>query len=206
VVGWVSKIHFNFWNVMEYSLGFFGGAGLCYGVLTGQWEKEEQTRLPAKQIFHISMIALIIPFIIWQQRFEWKKIEETYSHLSKNDTTHIISLIRWGTLMLIVGVAAYWINRYKQKGMSELLEIQRFFYSHWLLYTLLSLIITGAFISIYRIEQYLYLVNYLIVIALIGKLTPDFQPTELKVSHSIKLFGVIIGILGIAAWIAIQIH
>jgi hypothetical protein len=37
-------------------------------------------------------------------------------------------------------------------------------------------------------------------------MTPDFQPTELKVSHSVKLLGVIIGILGISAWIAIQIH
>ena len=152
------------------------------------------------------MVALIIPFIIWQQSFVWKKIEETYSPLLQGDTSFINASIRWFTLILIVGVAAYWINRYRQKGMTEPLEIQKFFYSHWLLYAVLSLIITGAFISIYRIEQYLYLVNYLIVIAFIGKLTPDFQPTELKVSHSVKLLGVIIGILGISAWIAVQIH
>jgi hypothetical protein len=191
---------------MEYSVGFFGGAGLCYGVLTSQWEKEEETRLPTKQLFHLSMVALIIPFIIWQQSFVWKKIEETYSPLLQGDTSFINAAIRWFTLILIVGVATYWINRYRQKGMTEPLEIQKFFYSHWLLYTVLSLIITGAFISIYRIEQYLYLVNYLIVIAFIGKLTPDFQPTALNVSHSVKLLGIIIGILGISAWIAIQIH
>ena len=152
------------------------------------------------------MVALIIPFIIWQQSFVWKKIEETYSPLLQGDTTFINAAIRWFTLILIVGVATYWINRYRQKGMTEPLEIQKFFYSHWLLYTVLSLIITGAFISIYRIEQYLYLVNYLIVITFIGKLTPDFQPTQLKVSHSVKLLGVIGVVLGISAWIAIQIH
>jgi len=206
VVGWVSKIHFNFWNVMEYSVGFFGGAGLCYGVLTSQWEKEEETRLPAKQLFHLSMVALIIPFIIWQQSFIWKKIQETYSPLLQGDSSFIYASIRWFTLILIVSVAAYWINKYRNKGITEPLEIQKFFYSHWLLYTVLSLIITGAFISVYRIEQYLYLVNYLIVVAFIGKLTPDFQPTELKISHSVKILVIIAGILGLAAWIAIQIH
>jgi hypothetical protein len=109
-------------------------------------------------------------------------------------------------LILIVSVAAYWINNYRLKGISELVEIQKFFYSHWLLYTVLSLIITGAFISIYRIEQYLYLVNYLIVIAFIGKLTPDFQPTEFQLGHPVKLLFLIISLLGIVAWVATQIH
>jgi hypothetical protein len=206
VVGWISKIHFNFWNVMEYSLGFFGGAGLCYGVLTSIWEKEEETRLPAKQLFHLSMIALIIPLIMWQQSFEWKRIQETYGPLLNGDASFITSFAIWVPLIIILAVAAYWITKYNNKGITEPLEIQKFFYSHWIIYTVLSLIITGAFISIYRIEQYLYLVNYFIVISFIGKLTPDFQPTEFQLGHPVKLLFLIISLLGIVAWVATQIH
>jgi hypothetical protein len=37
VMGNVSGIGFNFWNVMEYSIGFFGGAGMAYATLTSSW-------------------------------------------------------------------------------------------------------------------------------------------------------------------------
>lgn len=36
-LGRVSGIGFNWWNVMEFSLGFFGGLGLAYGVFTRDW-------------------------------------------------------------------------------------------------------------------------------------------------------------------------
>lgn len=206
VAGWVSKIHFNFWNVMEYSLGFFGGAGMCYGVLTGIWEREEETRLPAKQLFHLSMISLIIPLIMWQQSFEWKRIQETYSPLLGGDDATVYFLVRWVPLFLILAVAAFWMVKYNKKGITDSMEIRKFFYSHWILYLLLSLIITGAIISIYRIEQYLYLVNYFIVLLFIGKFTPVFQPTEFNLGAPVKLLFVVMSVLGIAAWLATQLH
>jgi len=39
IVGTVSGIDFNWWNVMEFTLGFFGGLGMAYGVLTREWPK-----------------------------------------------------------------------------------------------------------------------------------------------------------------------
>ena len=32
-----SSLPFNFWNIMEYSIGFFGGLGMAYGTLTSRW-------------------------------------------------------------------------------------------------------------------------------------------------------------------------
>lgn len=34
VLGIASEIDFNFWNVMEYSIGFFGGIGMAFGTFT----------------------------------------------------------------------------------------------------------------------------------------------------------------------------
>lgn len=38
-MGKVSGVSFNWWNVMEFSLGFFGGLGMAYGVFTRKWPK-----------------------------------------------------------------------------------------------------------------------------------------------------------------------
>src|SRR5687768_13929405 len=37
VLGSGSSLPFNFWNIMEYSIGFFGGLGMAYGTLTSSW-------------------------------------------------------------------------------------------------------------------------------------------------------------------------
>ncbi|HYH56438.1 MAG TPA: hypothetical protein VD772_07490, partial [Anseongella sp.] len=36
-LGTVSGISFNWWNAMEYSLGFFGGLGMAYGIAREKW-------------------------------------------------------------------------------------------------------------------------------------------------------------------------
>ena len=39
VLGSTSGIQYNWWNVMEFILGFFGGLGMVYAVLTREWPK-----------------------------------------------------------------------------------------------------------------------------------------------------------------------
>ncbi|MFC2123389.1 hypothetical protein ACFLU5_01155 [Bacteroidota bacterium] len=36
-LGITAEIHYNWWNVMEFTLGFFGGLGMVYAVLTREW-------------------------------------------------------------------------------------------------------------------------------------------------------------------------
>src|SRR5690606_29488854 len=40
IIGKTWDVPFNMWNVMEYSIGFFGGLGMAYGVFSSQWPKE----------------------------------------------------------------------------------------------------------------------------------------------------------------------
>ena len=37
LLGNTAGINYNWWNVMEFTLGFFGGSGMAYAVLTNQW-------------------------------------------------------------------------------------------------------------------------------------------------------------------------
>ena len=105
VLGTVSEIHFNFWNVMEYSLGFFGGIGLAYGTLTAEWEPEEQeSSVGKKQWFHLLMLVLIIPYIMWQQNFEWERIQSTYVKL---DGTYQFKNVGTGKYTITVSYTGY---------------------------------------------------------------------------------------------------
>ena len=65
VMGIVSGIHFNFWNVMEYSIGFFGGAGMAYGTFTSEWETTDKQASRSRLLAPVVILTLLIPFIVW---------------------------------------------------------------------------------------------------------------------------------------------
>jgi hypothetical protein len=66
--------------------------------------------------------------------------------------------------------------------------------------------VTGAFISTYRIEQYLYLVNFAIIFFLIDRTEPEINPRTLKLFTGLKNAGVILVFIGILAAIAVSSH
>ena len=207
VLGRVSEIHFNFWNVMEYSLGFFGGIGLAYGTFTSKWEQEAQDEfVTTKQIFSLVMLVGIIPFIMWQQNFEWDRIQETFVKLISTDDSTFYLCVQWGSLLLILLMAIYWIARFKSYSEINYSSLRHFFFGHWLLYIALSFIITGAFVSIYRPEQYLYLFNYAIVFLLINKVSPSFTTQSFQFSRYVKGFVSILIAIMLLSFILIHTH
>jgi hypothetical protein len=207
VLGSVSEIHFNFWNVMEYSLGFFGGIGLAYGTLTAEWEPEEQENsVGKKQWFHLLMLVLIIPYIMWQQNFEWERIQSTYVKLLATDDQSVYNLVIYGSLILTLVMGIYWVAKFRKTVAFSFEEVRKFFFGHWLLYILLSYIVTGAIISTYRIEQYLYLINFFIILLLINRANGEFKPAPFSYVKVFKVFGAIILFISLLAFILIQTH
>jgi hypothetical protein len=207
VLGSVSEIHFNFWNVMEYSLGFFGGVGLAYSTLTTEWEPEEQENTGGKkQLFHLIMLVLIIPYIMWQQNFEWERIQSTYVKLLATDNQSVYNLVIYGSLILTLAMGIYWVAKFRKTSAFSFGEVRKFFFGHWLLYITLSYVVTGAIISTYRIEQYLYLINFFIILLLINKVSGEFKPERFSFGKAFKFFGAIILFISLLAFILIQTH
>jgi len=58
-VGSSAEIQYNWWNVMEFTLGFFGGLGMIYAVLTREWPKSVKPSGTANWIAVIFLFALI---------------------------------------------------------------------------------------------------------------------------------------------------
>lgn len=210
VLGHISGIKFNFWNVMEYSLGFFGGLGMAYGTLTSHWEKGENTRPKSKVWFPLLMVVLVIPFIVWEQSFGLERLQGIFSKIEVAAESPMIPFVQWISIGLVLAFTAVWWMRFYQNKPDPLSntanEASTLFLGHWGLYVLFSLFVTGAFMSGYRIEQYLYIVNWVIVAFLIGKTQPDFTPKPLAPKKWAINFGVLLVFFALLTLILINSH
>jgi hypothetical protein len=109
-------------------------------------------------------------------------------------------------VVLIVGAGAYWIFRFKKFETLDYTEVKTFFFGHWALYIALSFLITGAFISTYRVEQYLYIVNFVVIFFLIDRTEPEIIPRSLKLFAGLKNAAIVLVFIGILAAIAVSSH
>jgi len=189
ILGNVSGVKFNFWNVMEYSIGFFGGIGMAYGTFTSVWISCNKKISRNKLLAPLIIIVLIIPFVVWDQSFEKERLVEMISLINPVvDGINLARNIQWSALFSVLIMASFWLYyfyfRFKEKTIEiDYQDILRFFFSHFGLYTFLSILITGAFLSTYRIEQYLYIVNILVIYFLINRFQPQFSNRGFHISR-----------------------
>ena len=211
VLGNVMEIPFNFWNVMEYSLGFFGGLGMAYGTFTSQWENTEPTQKRSSNFVPLLLVVLFIPFIVWDQSFVMKDLIQNYSKIVSGDVESIALVIQVIAFFLLLLHAGYVLLRYHYLQKSDLIQythndVRVFFTSHFGLYIIYTLLITGAVVSTYRIEQYLYIVNYVIILAVLPRMTPSFEPKEINTAKWGLNFLIVIVFIAVLAIIAINTH
>ena len=195
---------------MEYSLGFFGGLGMAYGTLTSHWEKGTDTQPKSKVWFPLLMAVLVIPFIVWDQSFGLERLQGIFSKIDVAADSPMLPFVQWVSIGLILVFTAFWWMRFYQNKPNSLSnttnEIYTLFLGHWGLYVVFSLLITGAFMSGYRIEQYLYIANWIIVAFLIGKTQPEFTPKPLAPKKWAINLGILIVFFALLTLILISSH
>lgn len=211
VMGSVSQIHFNFWNVMEYSIGFFGGVGMAYGTFTSSWDMAIDRPKRSGLLFPLLMLVLVIPFIVWDQSFGSERVEGIYKNIAGANfltTSRVVQLVALALLLIMSGV---WIKRFYWDKAAENLsfsyvDIRAFFIGHWGLYIAYSFLITGAFMSDYRIEQYLYVANILVITALLGKIKLGFADQGVNFGRWAIALLVVLIFMALITLVAINSH
>ena len=211
VLGNAAEIPFNFWNVMEYSLGFFGGAGMAYGTFTSKWEVDGDEQKRRSNFLPLLLVVLFIPFVVWDQTFTLENIEKTYSKLITGNTEVILVAIQFIAFALIIIQTAYVLVKYYYQQRDNLLTFSRqnvliLFTGYFGIYTLFSLLITGAIVSTYRIEQYLYILNMGVILWALPNLKPFFTTRKVSADKWGLNFLFVLLIIAILALIAINIH
>ena len=211
VVGNSLEIPFNFWNVMEYTLGFFGGVGMAYGTFTSHWEVEDGEPAGKSNFILILLLILFIPFVVWDQTFTLDNIQNTYSKLIDRNTDIISVVIQAIAFMLIILQIAYVLVKYHYQQSENAPAYTRqhvliLFVSYFAVYVLFSQLITGAIISTYRIEQYLYIVNMAVIIWALPNLNSELSKRKTNLDQWGINFGLVLLIIAVLALVAINIH
>jgi hypothetical protein len=202
VLGSSLQIPFNLWNVMEYSIGFFGGGGMAYGTLTASWPPAVS---PSRHVNGVALLLLVafIPFVVWDQSFVPSRIQDI---VGINGDTFAVRAIAFAA---IAAMAIFILIRYQVKQPGPLVHyseqrIKILFLVYAGVYTFLSFLLTG--IWVHPLEQYLYLVNLGAVFIILPQLQGQVDAREVRLSSWALVLGYILVLLALLAVVARYAH
>ncbi|HTE33785.1 MAG TPA: hypothetical protein VK666_25565 [Chryseolinea sp.] len=195
----------NLWNVMEYSIGFFGGLGMAYATFTSAWHKSEVKRDGFSNTVPILLLTLVIPFIVWDQSFTMEKLS---SLLNVGGTEQWITWVQVTSLLLIAAVT--WLllirdQRAIRKRRDYDFNAIRYLFTVYLgVFTLLSFLVTGVYV--HPFEQYLYIINIAMVLIISGRVVPSFTVAVEPPFQRPFTFILVMLILAASAFVMINSH
>lgn len=208
ILGYILEINFNMWNVMEYSIGFFGGISMAYGVFTSAWP--EESLIPEKWENKTAFLLLFvfIPFIV----FANSRLYEVLSGSgAENKAFHDITL--FGTISAIIIITAVavmaWIRTTRAVNAFGRKDAMIFLIIYFGAYIFISYCVTGVFSGILLSNHHLYVVNYIVVLVLLGKQFPAFfshPGMDIKGSKWLRYLVAILLIILILSFILVNIH
>lgn len=207
ITGTILKINFNMWNVMEYSIGFFGGLSLAYSVYRSKWPEKAVTPKTWENRIAFVIPLVIIPLIVFMESLSYetllKRLQNTGSSEGIVLLSSIVSCLLICSVFLINGVK---LERIKFNSREK--DVRLLFISVLVAYVAVSFIVTGVFFGKVLSNHVLYVVNIFIVLLLLRKAeSPFFDFPETGVSRRfLILLPVIIIVILLLGLILVNIH
>ncbi|MDF9796634.1 hypothetical protein OKW21_001897 [Catalinimonas alkaloidigena] len=166
VVGSTTDIAFNWWNVMEYSLGFFGGLGMAYGIFAEKWSESAPPDPLANRLGWI-FLAVLLPVINLIQAFDYEKLlgrAERTGVAAPGSLINFQYILIWGSL-LVFGSFLLFYYRKKVKNVKSWSDqdglLLCMLYLAW--YIMLSNIMGANWLNGGDLKEYLYWANLLLI-------------------------------------------
>lgn len=167
VVGNVMEIPFNMWNVMEYSIGFFGGLGMAYGVFSSSWPVDEEER-PKTWVNRWALFILLvfIPLIVYRESLTYGHFLRRLGEIPNLEQVASMSTIFTAGVLVLMAVFVFYKfkdNSFTKKGVSL------FLFVYLSTYALMSYLVTGLFAGKMGLNHHLYLLNIVLIFILSRK-------------------------------------
>ena len=206
IVGNVMGIQFNMWNVMEYSIGFFGGLGMAYGAYSSKWPVDET--LPKKWVNRTALffIVVLIPIIVYRESLAYEYFIKRLGEILNLDSVAFISTTIVAVVLILMLVFLFWKlkdGNYKKK------DLVLFFFVYLSVYIFISYAVTGLFAGRTELNHHLYILNIVLIFILLRKeKSAMFEIISDKVDSK-KWFIILIMILifiAFLAFVAINTH
>lgn len=205
--GYVLKINFNMWNVMEYSIGFFGGLTLAYSVFSSKWPEKTVTIKPWENRIAYVVPLILIPLIVYMESLSYETLLKRLQNMGSSEGVVLHSSIISGLLICSVFIFN-WVKLEKLKFNSGKNSVRVLFISALTVYVAVSFIVTGVFFGKVLSNHILYLVNIIIVILLMQKNDyPFFSNPETGIDkRTLILLPAILIVILLLGLILVNIH
>ncbi len=167
VIGIASGVSFNWWNVMEYSIGFFGGLGMAYGIFSQQWD-EMRLLSPSSKNWSMLLLFVIIPVVVIVKSFTRERFETLAEQLMIANFQQF-HFIQW---VLIIGICIVALSiiliQFKKFKTGENITHQLLIvlFTTWGWYKLLEIVRSGKLYEYYFTSEDLVFLNMIAVAGL----------------------------------------
>ncbi|HDR52414.1 MAG TPA: hypothetical protein ENN90_12475 [Mariniphaga anaerophila] len=207
-VGTVLQINFNMWNVMEYSIGFFGGTTMAYTIFTSKWpENEKRPKSWESQVAFLFLVALI-PLIIFRESVQYSELVKRLANLP--NTEQVANFTAWiAALLLSAGILAAWFfrkNLFEDNGNKAR---KTFFAGYFGIYIILSYLVTGALAGSFHLNHHLYVVNFIVILFLLNRVELPVVGMNIRkmnyTKYRLLFFGILL-FIALLTLISISIH
>ncbi|MCB0730317.1 MAG: hypothetical protein KDC88_04725 [Ignavibacteriae bacterium] len=171
VIGASSGISYNWWNVMEFTLGFLGGLAMAYAIFTTKWEEEIEFS-PKSNLFALIFLFVIIPYINFDQQFDreyFTKFSEIQKSLNAIDFASLQINFGWITLIAFSVFSIFIWHRLSGKNSeSDKRLAANLFFANSLFYTVFLIFRNGLFYTGFELgnSNTLYVPILLIIFAI----------------------------------------
>jgi hypothetical protein len=170
-LGTASGVAFNWWNVMEFTLGFCGGLGMAYAVFTVEWPPSVGPSRLANAVA-ILFLALAVPATNLIHAFQVDdllKIAEAQELENPMSLAQMQIHMAWFAILafLLVAVTFWRLMRYDDQLRTNV-YVPGFLIGYTVFYVIFSHLRKGVFMQPWatQMEQYLYWIILLAIVAI----------------------------------------
>lgn len=210
ILGNVLEVRFNMWNVMEYSIGFFGGSALAYGVFSSKWPVNvEEPRKWENRVSVLVTLALI-PLIVYLESIRFENLLNRLSQFGAYTSVAAGSSIV-AAIVIVVMFLFVWGYLRKTGFLTDQRQVLTTFVIYFSVYIFISFIVSGLFAGNFPLNHLLYIVNLILVLILSKKKRLPFeksftnQETNLLKNWPYLLILLVV-VIFILATISVSIH
>jgi len=207
IVGNLLEINFNMWNVMEYSIGFFGGGALAYSIFTSPWPQNIENPKPWENRVSYIIALIVFPIIVFQQSLSIDVLSERLGNSGIDGKTALLSSIVSGLLICLIII--FYIVKFEKAKFYFARNTVRWIYVAFIsVYVAISFIVTGVFAGKVFFNHVLYVVNIVVVLALLSIIQNPFSKeldSGIKRKHA-QVLAVVLIVIVLLAVLLVNIH
>ena len=181
---------------------------MAYGVFTSEWPEESliPERWENRTAFLLTFV--FIPFIVFNQSRLYHLI---LGNTAENQDLNIIALSGSISAAIIITAMAVigWIVTVKSRDSFKRKDVQVLFILYFASYIFISYCVTGAFSGTFLLNHHLYVVNFVVVLVLLGRNFPAFfqdPGLDIRGTKWLQYFVAVVVIILILTFIIINIH